>query len=258
MKLCLTGVFAMLSKIPRVLWFVFLFWVIGTLIVHINAIAAMLLSAGVIAVCSLLALKPDYFGRYRVSRVYSISSVFLAIGCMQVALETGSEHQILFSMHEIAPVSQQHSAENAKTDALQPIKTGKSDLQTSEARFQITMEKGTRENEPAADLSTASLGTQQKQSKIVIAQSKRYSARILPGAAYLPNSMSHLKAKLDAAITQVATTHAGCVSIANASYSEKYARGDTPAFIVSCAMSGKSFAFQNVFVRNGAIVGTLP
>lgn len=258
MKLCPIGVFAMLSKIPRVLWFVLLFLMISMLIVHINAFIAILLSAGVIAVCSLLALKPDYFGKYRVSRVYSVSSAFLAMGCVQVALETGSEHQTLSDLHEIAPVSQQQSTENAKADALRSVKSGKSDLQMSKARFQSGVEKRARENKASPSLSTASLGTEQKRIKNAIAQGKGYSARILPGAAYLPNSMSHLKAGLDAAINQVATTHSGCVSVANASYSEKYARGSTPAFLVSCVMAGKSFAFQSVFIREGAIVGTLP
>ncbi len=83
-------------------------------------------------------------------------------------------------------------------------------------------------------------------------------AKIDKEAAYLPERMMDMMPDLLDAIKLVAETHQGCVSIANASFSESRSTRTTNAFFVSCKMQGRSYPYQNVFVRNGSIIGTLP
>lgn len=82
--------------------------------------------------------------------------------------------------------------------------------------------------------------------------------RISGGAAYLPDRFSYLMPELHNAIKLVARRHEGCESISNASISENYSSKNTAAYFVSCKMSGKTFPYQNVFVKNGRIIATTP
>jgi len=86
--------------------------------------------------------------------------------------------------------------------------------------------------------------------------SPRRRATVAPGAAYLPDRHMGLMPELEAAIELVATTHPGCVSIDNASFSPSRSKPGRWVFFVSCKMEGHVLPFQNVFVRDGVIYET--